>query len=168
MKPTPESDSDLQSTNEQPMNTTNEQNGPFDWYEFPEGRARFVGGIRGADQNGHEVIAVDLSGDVNYGEIRKSWIDEFSFNLEIVSFGHQWKENIGIEISRKNPLVSNFSKYELERIKDIISGLVKHFESIDNDSRPFVMWLLDGSRNAGELIFSDTWAILSNEEGFAP
>ena len=32
-----ESSSDLQTTHAQPMNTTNEQRGPFDWHEFPEG-----------------------------------------------------------------------------------------------------------------------------------
>ncbi len=43
----------------------------FDWVQFPEGQARFSGGIRGADEIGHETFAVEINSSVYYGEIKK-------------------------------------------------------------------------------------------------
>ena len=45
---------------------------PFDWLNFGEGRARFVGSIRGWDEIGHEAFAVEVGGREYYGEIDQS------------------------------------------------------------------------------------------------
>jgi hypothetical protein len=36
---------------------------PFDWQQFPEGRARFSGGVRGImDEKRHETFAAEVNG----------------------------------------------------------------------------------------------------------
>lgn len=34
----------------------------FEWQQFPGGRARFAGGIRGWDERGYDTFAVELEG----------------------------------------------------------------------------------------------------------
>ena len=43
----------------------------FDWMQFPEGRARFSGEVRGWDELGHETFALELRGKEYFGEIKK-------------------------------------------------------------------------------------------------
>jgi hypothetical protein len=44
----------------------------FNWVNLNQGRARFLGGIRGADEIGHETFAVQNDSGVYYGEIKKT------------------------------------------------------------------------------------------------
>lgn len=89
MKSSAESDCDLQTTNEQSMNTTNEQMGRFDWHEFSEGRARFIGGVRGPDELGHDGFVIEAVGfPAMHGEIRRrSAANKNDYDLEIVACG---------------------------------------------------------------------------------
>ena len=80
------------------MNTTNEQMGRFDWHEFSEGRARFIGGVRGPDELGHDGFVIEAVGfPAMYGEIiRRFAANKNEYDLEILAFGWPGKERNGL------------------------------------------------------------------------
>ncbi|MGN6282183.1 hypothetical protein [Frateuria sp.] len=104
-----------------------EQSGVFDWIEFPEGRARFCGGVRGADQAGHETFAVEIAGESYYGEISSVWPDDSHFNLRIDSFGHSRMENVGMPVREGNPFIEKFLSADVELIKSLVLKLIQSF-----------------------------------------
>lgn len=129
----------------------------FDWLRFPQGRARFCGGVRGAEQRGCEAFAIDLGGAERFGEIRKVWQDDDRFNLEVVSFGHQMLENIGIPVSPDSPLVTAYSSAELGTVQVLVQQLVQAF--VPRRDRPFVMDMDDERAFLGKVLFADGWAL---------
>lgn len=67
-----------------------EYSNTFDWVQFPEGRARFAGGIRGWDEKRHETFAVEVNGVEYFGELDSVFLpDRHNFNIEIISFGYK-------------------------------------------------------------------------------
>ena len=145
------------------MNTKNELNGPFDWCNFPEGRARFVGGVRGADQLGHEVFAIEIEENILYGEIRKIWIDHYNFDLEIVALGHRSKENIGIELRKGNPLVKCLTEKQLRKAVKIVHSLIEFFSG--EDEKPTVLFGGLKGKFSNETKFRNGWVLLEDEDG---
>src|SRR5690349_23064381 len=87
----------------------------FDWIDFPEGRARFVGSVRGVDERGHDAFALEIDNDVLFGEIRPRFLENHNdFNVEIVSFGIRDPGSIG-EAPFDPREVLSFAKAETAR-----------------------------------------------------
>lgn len=128
---------------------------PHDWVEFPEGRARFAGGTRGAgtDDKPHETFSVELGGNEYFGELRNSWIDDYHFNIEIVSFGWGGKDWIGMPMPG---LCTRFTKDEITTVQDLVLKLIKAASTFEE--KPFVIG--NGSSFTGDVVFLDGWAAL--------
>lgn len=158
--PVSESASDIPSTNEQSMNAKNEPKGPFDWHEFPEGRARFIGGVRGAEQFGNEGFEIDAEGIPEiYGEIRRKFTDNRNdYNLEIVSCGWPEKSWLGMPM----PGMSyRFSRDELAEVQSLIVSLVNSVKKYED--RPSFLTEYEHARFLGDVYFVDGWAALKDE-----
>lgn len=136
-----------------------EQSGVFDWIEFPEGRARFCGGVRGADQAGHETFAVEIAGESYYGEISSVWPDDSHFNLRIDSFGHSRMENVGMPIREGNPFIEKFLSADVELIKSLVLKLIQSFWR--RAERPFVMEMDDVDEFLGKVEFAQGWVLVA-------
>lgn len=130
---------------------------PFDWVQFPEGCARFSGGLRGVDELGHETLAVEIGGHAFFGEIRRVWPDNHHFNLDVVSFGHHMRDNVGMPMSRTSPFISKFPVAELDRVQILVTKLVKVF--VHREKRPFVMSMQDEGDFLGKVFFAEGWAL---------
>lgn len=157
--PEPESNDDLQTTSEQPMNTTNEQKGAFDWHEFPEGRARFIGGVRGAEQLGNEGFCIRIDGlPEMFGEIKEKFSENrHDYNLEVLACGWPGKEWLGMPM----PGMSyRFSPEELAVVRSLILQLVeavRHYED-----RPAFLTEFPTSHFLGTVFFADGWAAMND------
>ncbi len=69
----------------------------FDLIEFPEGRARFSGEVRGWDELGHETFALELRGKEYFGEIKNSFLENHNdYNVVIDAFGYGWEKEVGM------------------------------------------------------------------------
>ena len=131
----------------------------FDWVSGPEGRARFAGGIRGWDERGHETYAVEMDGEVLYGEIARAFLpNQNDFNVLVVSFGYGSRENVGMP--RQDGLhpraQANDPAQQLQRVQSLLTGLIqaaRHFED-----RPGVLREYPHARFQGQLIFAEGWA----------
>lgn len=131
--------------------------GIFDWVRFPQGRARFAGGVRGAEQSGHDTFAVELGGIEYFGEIKNIWPDREHFNLEVVSFGHHMLENIGMPMNATSPFIAKFTSDQLRVVQALILGLVETFAK--RMHRPAIMHMEDESQFLGEVTFANGWAL---------
>ena len=141
------------------MNTTNEQKGPFDWHEFPEGRARFIGGIRGSDELRHEGFAIKLNGlPEMYGEIREKSVKErHGFCLEIVSYGWPGSEWLGMPIGG---MIHRFDEEDLTKIRSLILLLIEAVRR--SADRPFCLNEYQNYSFLGNVIFLDGWVTIGN------
>lgn len=141
------------------MDTTNEQKGPFDWHEFPEGRARFIGGVRGSDELRHEGFAIKINGFPEmYGEIReKSDKERHGFCLEIVSYGWPGSEWLGMPIGG---MIHRFDDEDLSKIRSLILELVDAVRR--SDDRPFFLKEYESYKFLGSVIFLDGWVVIRN------
>jgi hypothetical protein len=129
----------------------------FDWFESPEGRARFSGSIAGyvfsVDERPHETFCVEVNGLDFFGEIHKIFDENGNnYNIEILSFGYKNKEDAGAPVD-ENWTVA-FTKLQIEWIANIIRQLISVASKIDDP--PFVL------RRAKELflgnvIFKNGW-----------
>ena len=144
----------------------NETAGVFDWLDLPGGRARFCGGLRGADQAGHEAFALELDGQVAYGEIRKAWTAEDRFDLEVVSFGHRALENIGMPVDAGGPLVVDFTAEQLRAAENLLAELVQAF--LARPQRPFVMNMDSSDKFSGTIRFVLGWALVRQAQEARP
>ena len=142
------------------MDTINEQKGSFDWHEFPEGRARFIGSIRGADELGHEGFVVEADGfPAMYGEIRNKFTENHNdYNLEIVLCGWPGKEWLGMQ---RPGLSYRFSEEEWDIIKSMLVRLVNAVKS--QQDRPSFLNEYPNAHFLGGVFFADGWAILNDE-----
>lgn len=140
--------------------------GVFDWLDLPGGRARFCGGLRGADQAGHEAFAIELDGKVAYGEIRKAWTSDDRFDLEVVSFGHGVLGNIGMPVDAGSPLVLEFTADQLRAVEGLIAELVQAF--LERPQRPFVMNMDSPDEFSGTIRFARGWALVREPQESLP
>lgn len=131
----------------------------FDWVQFPEGQARFAGGIRGGDERGYETFAVEVNGIEYFGEIDKSFLpDRHNYNIEIRSFGYAWRENVG------NPSPGarkEFTSGEIRIIRSLALQLVT--AGLNFERRPFVLTEHQNSKFVGGVDFRGGWARESHE-----
>ena len=130
----------------------------FDWMDFSEGRARFVGSIRGWDELGHEAFAVELSSGFYYGEIDSIFLENRNnYNVEITSFGWPGKEWVGMPIPG---MCKTFTNDDLETARSLIFQLIRAAPRLDKS--PSVLRQTEKSHFQGEIIFRDGWAFISN------
>lgn len=131
----------------------------FEWQQFPEGRARFASGIRGWDERGHEVYAVEFQGRVIYGEIDSTFLPNHNdYNIEVVSFGYGMKDNVGIPEPSSRGV---YTEAELRIIRSLIVQLIQagqHFEE-----KPLLLMETKKSRFMGKIIFREGWANVRQE-----
>lgn len=126
----------------------------FDWVQFPEGRARFSGGIRGGDERGHETFTVEVDGISYYGEINHAFLPNGNdFNVEITSFGYTDKQNVA------NPSLGarrEFTASALRIVRELILKLTQ--AGLDFEDRPSALGEFQNSRFKGRAIFRGGWA----------
>jgi hypothetical protein len=98
--------------------TNDETKSVFDWVEFDGGRAKFDGWVRGCDELGHAIFAVELPGrEVLYGEFRTRYEpDETHYNVEIARFGNPDKNGIDLDNHFPHCSLTPEEKLTLERI----------------------------------------------------
>ncbi|WP_369943674.1 hypothetical protein [Xanthomonas medicagonis] len=70
----------------------------FDWRQFPEGRARFSGGVRGImEKQRHATFAAEVDGEEYLGEVGNAFLSKGKdYNIEVRSFGHGRDGDIGM------------------------------------------------------------------------
>ena len=120
----------------------------FDWVSFENGRARFCGGKRGADDAPYEVLAVQLGNSTYYGSFETKYEEDGThYNVEIISFGFWSPGNVG------HPSVgvrAVFSPAEVSLIETLISNLIQ-----SPGEQPFPLQIR--SRFQGGVFFRDGW-----------
>lgn len=134
--------------------------GAHDWLELSEGRVRFSGSIRSWDDSGRDTFGVDLDGRRAYGEIRRVWKDDSHWNLEVLSFGHDDRGNVGMPMAAQNPFIRRFEEQDLVRVQRLVHGLVNEFRS--RDESPSIMNMDSPEEFLGKIAFRDGWALVEN------
>lgn len=132
----------------------------FEWQQFPEGRARFSGGIRGWNERGYDTFAVELEGEVVYGEIARTFLPNHNdYNIQVVSFGYGMQENVGI--LNENGTLPNaqgiFPSAYLQHVQALVVQLVRvglHFQK-----RPALLTEYADAHFQGKVIFPAGWAV---------
>ena len=137
---------------------------PFQWVDFPEGRARFSGSIRGWDEQGHETFEIRLRNQSYFGEIKDAWDGE-KYGLIIKSFGYKFIQNVGVPFSNDTKAVGVFTTEEVGVIKRLIANLI-NFTSAQ-EIRPFVMSSDNISDFNGKVLFLDGWCLIDADRRVA-
>lgn len=135
----------------------------FDWQQFPEGRARFAGGIRGWDERGYDTFAVELEGEVVYGEIAPAFLPNHNdFNVEVVSFGYGIRENVGLlNEGGSGPHAQGiFPPAYLQRVQSLVAQLIK--TGLRFQDRPTILAEFPNAHFQGKVIFPAGWAVSAN------
>lgn len=135
----------------------------FAWLQFAEGKARFAGGIRGWDERGHDTFAVDLEGDVLYGEIDMVFLPNGNdYYLKVVTFGYGVQESIGIlnDGSPGPQAQGTFGPKHLQRVQSLVVQLVR--AGLSFEKRPVVLRETSKSHFIGKVLFPDGWAVGAN------
>ena len=136
------------------------QHDNFEWQQFPEGRAQFSGGMRGWDERGYDTFAVELDGEVVYGEIARTFLpNDHDYNVQVVSFGYGMRESVGIlnDGSPGRHAQGIFSAAHLERVQSLVVQLIRaglHFQE-----RPAVLTDFVNGHFQGKVIFPAGWAV---------
>lgn len=132
----------------------------FEWQRFPEGRARFSGGIRGWDERGYDTFAVELEGEVVYGEIARAFLPNHNdFNIQVISFGYGMRENIGI-LNEDGTLPNAqgiFPSAYLQRVQSLVVQLVR--AGLGFQDRPVPLTEYPNAHFQGKVIFPEGWAV---------
>lgn len=132
---------------------------PFDWLQFPQGRARFSGGVRGADEEGHETFAVEVAGNEYFGEIVRAFLpNNNDYNIEVVSFGYA-SDDVGIPML---DACRTFGTEQIATVHALIVQLIKAGARFED--RPHLLMEYPTARFMGEVLFRDGWALVLNEE----
>jgi hypothetical protein len=132
----------------------------FEWVDLPEGRARFSGGIRGIDEQGHETFAVEVDGNEFFGEIRRTFLpNNNDYNIEVVSFGYNAKSSFGMPMLAACRI---FTTAEIGTIQSLIVGLIAAGTRFVD--RPHSLVEYPNAHFMGEVLFKDGWILLKDEE----
>lgn len=132
----------------------------FEWQQFPEGKARFAGGIRGWDERGYDTFAVEIDGQVVYGEIDNIFLPNHNdYNVQVVSFGYGMQENVGIlnDGSPGRHAQGTFPTAYLQRVQSLVVQLVR--AALNFEKRPTLLNEYPNAHFQGKVIFSDGWAV---------
>jgi hypothetical protein len=133
----------------------------FEWIDFPQGRVRYAGGRRGRDEPPIDTFAIEIHGRVYYGQIQELFLpDRCSYNLEVVSFGwlkHDW---LGSKPDPKH--CAAFTLNGLSEVQALICQVVPVWRNLED--RPAILYESAQTHFAGEIIFRDGWALLTEDE----
>ncbi|TPK91633.1 hypothetical protein FJ934_21795 [Mesorhizobium sp. B2-4-12] len=126
--------------------------GVLDWITLGNGKARFVGLQLGADEEPHEVLAVELGEDgVYFGEFAAVYEpDGNHYGVEIISFGYNSKHNIG---NHHPGARAAFSASEVGAIRDLILALI-----LSAADKPYPLKRRDLFR--GGISFHNGWIVM--------
>jgi len=139
----------------------------FDWVEFPEGRARFASEVRGWDELGHELFALELRGHEYFGEIKKSFLSNHNdYNIVIDAFGYGSKSAVGIGMPGGIGARDAFTPEEEVKARSLVVQLIQAGLSFENP--PHALNQTDTSHFMGKIFFKDSWILIeSNGSGDA-
>jgi hypothetical protein len=128
----------------------------FDWLDFGTGRARFTGGIRGADERGHETFAVEVDGAEYFGEIDRAFLPNGNdFNMEIVSFGYTDRAYVSAPFPSAR---ETFTPAALEVMQLLICRLVEAVSKAAE--KPSIMGEYPDAHFMGKVFFREGWALV--------
>lgn len=138
----------------------------FNWVNFEEGVARFVGNIRGWDELGHDAFAVEINERQYYGEMRQVFSEnQNDYNIEIISFGWPGEEWVGM------PMPGMCAVLTVDDVKTA-QALIVQLVQIGSKfvDTPSVLYQTSNSHFMGMVIFREGWALISgyNSEELAP
>ena len=132
----------------------------FEWVDLPEGRARFSGGVRGVDEQGHDTIAVEVDGDEYFGEIEPVFLpNNNDYNVEIVSFGYYAKTSFGMPMLAACQV---FTTAQVKTIQRLIVQLVA--AGMEFADRPNILMEFPNAHFMGEVLFRDGWVLVKEDE----
>ncbi len=124
----------------------------FDWIELEDGRARFAGGIRGWDEQGHQTFSVQVEHAAFFGEIEQVVVGApCDFNLDVVSFGYRERDDVGLPASARE----RFSLPEAERVQRLVQELIA--AAAPWLEKPFLLQPFEEARFLGVIAFRDGW-----------
>ncbi|MCL1500610.1 hypothetical protein [Xanthomonas nasturtii] len=133
----------------------------FEWMDFPEGRARFSGGIRGFDELGHETFAIEIDGNEYFGEMKKRWLpDEASYDIEVTSFGYSIQREVGMPITSWS--VRIFTGEQLDSTRNLIVKLIAAGTSFTDE--PLILSKSSGAIFTGNIIFNECWSLIDKND----
>ncbi|OAX86252.1 hypothetical protein A7D16_20210 [Xanthomonas nasturtii] len=131
----------------------------FEWVDFPEGRARFSGGIRGFDELGHETFSVEIDQAEVFGELDQKWLeDKVHFNIHIISFGYLDELQVGMPLPSFSTRA--FTLDQLETVKLLVNRLIA--AGLQFEYRPSVLRESKKSFFTGKVIFEQDWALVDS------
>lgn len=134
----------------------------FDWLQFPEGRARFSGGVRGImDEQGHETFAVEVDGEEYFGEIQNAFLPNGNdYNIEVVSFGYGRDGDIGMPMQGRTCRV--FTAAQASTIQSLTVQLIA--AGIQFSGRPSLLREYPDAHFMGHVTFRKRWALVTGDE----
>lgn len=135
-------------------------NPPFYWVQFPEGRARFSGGVRGiVDEQRHETFAVEVDGSEYFGEIEATFLpNNNDYNIEVVSFGYGSDTSVGMSMLGTCRI---FTTTEIRIIETLIMQLIAAGKSFVD--RPSILTEYPDAHFMGKVLFRDGWALVKDD-----
>lgn len=132
---------------------------PFQWVQFAQGRARFSGGVRGADELGHETFAVAIDGGEYFGEIDRIFLpNNNDYNIEVISFGYA-SDDVGV------PVLDGcraFGEAQIATVQALVTPLIAAGARMSDP--PHVLMQYPTARYMGEVVFRDGWAMVLHDE----
>ncbi|WAH65087.1 hypothetical protein [Xanthomonas hortorum] len=130
----------------------------FEWINFPEGRARFSGGIRGFDELGHDTFAIEVDQAEVFGELEPRWLeDKAHFNIHILNFGYLDRIEVGMPLPSFSTRA--FTLDELERVKLLVNKLIA--AGLQFEDRPSALMESKKSFFTGQVVFEQDWALIT-------
>ncbi|AOD16122.1 hypothetical protein VB151_12085 [Xanthomonas fragariae] len=133
----------------------------FEWISFPEGRARFSGGIRGFDELGHETFAVEIDQAEVFGELEPKWLeDDVHFSIHIISFGYLNRIEVGMPLPSFS--TRSFTNDQLETVKVLVKKLI--VAGLQFEDRPSSLMETKKSSFIGKVIFEQNWALVTSND----
>lgn len=133
----------------------------FDWLQFPEGRARFSGGVRGImDEQRHETFAVEVDGEEYFGEIQNAFLPNGNdYNIEVISFGYGRDGDIGMPMRGRTCRI--FTATQASIIHTLIAQLIA--AGIHYPNRPSILNEYPDAHFMGQVLFRDGWILVAND-----
>lgn len=132
---------------------------PFDWMQFPEGKARFSGGVRGWDELGHETFALELRGNEYFGEIKRSYLENHNdYNIVIDAFGYGWEKEVGMPGMDVREV---FTPDEEATARSLVVQLIH--EGLKFAVPPSRLNQTETSRFMGKIIFQNGWVLVRSD-----
>ncbi|MGG6462594.1 hypothetical protein [Solilutibacter silvestris] len=134
---------------------------PFDWVQFPQGRARFAGTFRCWDETGRKTFALELHGREYFGEIKRSYLEnQNDYNIAIDAFGYGRGEDVGMPGADARGV---FTADDEVIAHNLVIQLIQ--AGLEYADPPTVLDQTETSRFMGKVEFQDGWILVAAEVG---